>query len=74
MTPDSSRAQQAATHSAPDPHGPGAIVSESTKHVWVLPLEGQTAETGTLAQFLSSLGLRVAEQDLDAESDVERDA
>ena len=40
----------------------------------MLPLEGQTAETGTLAQFLSSCGLRVAELDLDAESDEESDA
>lgn len=50
------------------------LLSESTKRVWVLPLEAQTAETGTLAQFLASLGLCVAEQDLDAESDAESDA
>merc|ERR1712167_357681 len=50
------------------------VVSESTKRVWVLPLECQTAETGTLAQFLLSLGQEVVELDLDAESDEESDA
>ena len=48
------------------------VVSESTKRVWVLPLE--TAEMGTLAQFLSDCGLRVEELHLDAESDEESDA
>ena len=50
------------------------VVSESTTRKWVLPLEGQTAEMGTLAQFLSSCGLEVVELDLDAESDEESDA
>ena len=50
------------------------VVSESTKRVWVIPLEGQTAEVGTLAQFLSSCGLEVVELDLDTESDEESDA
>ena len=49
------------------------MLNESTKRVWVLPLEGQTAEMGTLAQFLSSCGLGVAELDLDAESDEDSD-
>ena len=37
-------------------------------HLWVLPLEGQTAQTGRLADFMVSLGLTVREQDLDYES------
>ena len=49
------------------------VHGESTKRLWVLPLECQTAETGTLAQFMSSLGLRTAEEDLDADSDAESD-
>ena len=37
-------------------------------HLWVLPLEGQTAQTGRLADFMVSLGLTVRERDLDYES------
>ena len=46
---------------------------ESTKRVWALPLDGQTSETGTLALFMSSLGLSVEEVDVAAESDAESD-
>ena len=34
----------------------------------MLPLEGQTAQTGRLADFMVSLGLTVRERDLDYES------
>jgi len=43
------------------------------KSVWVLPLSAQTTETGTLAAFMSGLGLSVEEVDLDVESDAESD-
>ena len=43
------------------------------KSAWVLPLTAQTAETGSLAAFISSLGLSVEEEDLDEESDAESD-
>ena len=39
------------------------------KAAWVLPITGQTAATGTLADFLISLGVDVTEVDLDEEED-----
>ena len=45
----------------------------TVKSAWVLPLAAQTVETGTLAAFMSNIGLSVEEADLDAESDVESD-
>ena len=45
-----------------------------TKAAWVLPEEDQTAETGTLADFLESLGTTVQEIDLDAGDDEDDDA
>ena len=38
-----------------------------------LPLAAQTAQTGTLAAFMSHLGISVEEVDLDAESNAESD-
>jgi len=38
---------------------------------WLLPFEGQTVETGTLASFMSSLGLSVEEVDVDESSDAD---
>lgn len=45
-----------------------------TKAAWVLSEEDQTAETGTLADFLESLGATVQEIDLDAGDDEDDDA
>ena len=45
-----------------------------TKAAWVLSEEDQTAETGTLADFLESLGATVQEVDLDAGDDEDDDA
>ena len=47
----------------PGPHGPKSI----TKTAWVVPIASQTASTGTLADFLRTLGAAVTEVDLDAE-------
>ena len=47
----------------PGPHGPKSI----TKTAWVVPIASQTASTGTLADFLRTLGATVTEVDLDAE-------
>ena len=40
---------------------------------WVLPVDGQTAETGTLANFLIPLGAEVEEVDLDEDEDEDDD-
>ena len=40
----------------------------------MLPLSGETDETGTLARFLGTLGVDVTEVDLDEESDAEVEA
>ena len=45
------------------PDGPKSII----KTAWVLPIAAQTASTGTLADFLRTLGATVTEVDLDAE-------
>ena len=37
----------------------------------MLPLSGETKETGTLARFLGTLGIDVTEVDLDEDSDEE---
>ena len=47
----------------PGPEGPKSII----KTAWVLPIAAQTASTGTLADFLRTLGATVTEVDLDAE-------
>ena len=47
----------------PGPDGPKSII----KTAWVLPIAAQTASTGTLADFLRTLGATVTEVDLDAE-------
>ena len=49
------------------------VCGDVVKSAWVLPLAAQTAQAGTLAAFMSSLGLSVEEADLDAESDAESD-
>ena len=49
------------------------VLADVHKSAWVLPLAAQTAETGTLACFMSSLGLSVQEDDMDADSDPESD-
>ena len=49
------------------------VCGDVVKSAWVLPLAAQTAETGTLAVFMWSLGLRVEVVHLDAESDAESD-
>ena len=49
------------------------VCGDVVKSAWVLPLVAQTAQTGTLAAFMWSLGLGVEEVDLDAESDAESD-
>lgn len=45
-----------------------------TKSAWVLPVDAQTEETGTLANFLGSLGVDVTEVDLDEDDDEDDDA
>ena len=45
-----------------------------TKSAWVLPVSAQTEETGTLAEFLESLGARVTEVDLDVEEEDDDEA
>ena len=47
----------------PGPDGLKSII----KTAWVLPIAAQTASTGTLADFLRTLGATVTEVDLDAE-------
>ena len=47
----------------PGPEGLKSII----KTAWVLPIAAQTASTGTLADFLRTLGATVTEVDLDAE-------
>ena len=44
------------------------VLADVHKSAWVLPLAAQTAETGTLACFMSSLGLSVQEDDMDADT------
>ena len=44
------------------------------KAAWVLPVSAQTASTGTLADFLISLGVTVDEIDLDEEEDEDDEA
>ena len=44
------------------------------KSAWVLPDDDQTAETGTLADFLEGLGATVKEVDLDDDEDEDDDA
>jgi hypothetical protein len=41
----------------------------TTKAAWILPVSAQTRETGTLASFLKSLGVKVTEVDLDEDED-----
>ena len=41
----------------------------TTKAAWILPASAQTRETGTLASFLKSLGVKVTEVDLDEDED-----
>ena len=43
------------------------------KAAWVLPVSAQTEATGTLADYLVSLGAIVHEVDLDEDDDAERD-
>jgi len=49
------------------------VLAGVQKSAWVLPLAAQTAETGTLALFMSGLGLSVEEVDMDAESEADSD-
>jgi len=51
-----------------------AHATSSPQAAWVLPLSGETHETGTLARFLGTLGIDVTEVALDDESDAESDA
>ena len=44
------------------------------KAAWVLPLDGQTRETGTLADFIRTLGVTVEEVDMDEDEDEDDDA
>jgi len=50
------------------------VFDGAVKAAWVLPLSGETHETGTLARFLGTLGIDVTEVALDDESDAESDA
>ena len=45
----------------------------TTKAAWILPASAQTRETGTLASFLKSLGVKVTEVDLDEDEDDDDD-
>lgn len=45
-----------------------------TKSAWVLPVDSQTEETGTLADFLRSLGCEVDEVELDEDEDEDDEA
>ena len=45
----------------------------TTKAAWILPVSAQTRETGTLASFLKSLGVKVTEVDLDEDEDDDDD-
>ena len=45
-----------------------------TKAAWVLPVDAETEETGTLADFLRTLGVEVDEVDLDEDEDEDDDA
>ena len=43
------------------------VLQTVKKSAWVLPVDAETNETGTLADLLVSLGIDVVEVDLDAE-------
>ena len=45
-----------------------------TKCAWVLPCNAQTESTGTLANYLKGLGVKVTEIDLDEDEDEDDDA
>ena len=45
-----------------------------TKAAWVLPVDAQTEETGTLADFLRALGCEVDEVELDGDEDEDDEA
>lgn len=44
------------------------------RFTWVLPESAQTKDTGTLAEYLTSLGVEVSEIDLDEEEDDDDDS
>ena len=45
-----------------------------TKAAWVLPVDAQTEEMGTLADFLRALGCEVDEVELDGDEDEDDEA
>ena len=47
---------------------------DTIKAAWVLPESAQTKDTGTLAEYLTSLGVEVSEIDLDEEEDDDDDS
>lgn len=47
---------------------------DTIKAAWVLPESAQTKDTGTLAEYLTSLGVEVSEIDLDEEDDDDDDS
>ena len=47
---------------------------EDTKAAWLLPVDAQTPSTGTLADFLISLGATVTVEELDEDDDKDDDA
>ena len=49
------------------------VIGANKKAAWVLPLDAQTAASGTLLDFCTSLGVTCDEVDLDDESDDESD-
>ena len=49
------------------------MCARASQSAWVLPLDAQTESTGTLAEYLTSLGVEVDEVNIDDSDDDEDD-